>query len=220
MNFRTPWQMYLDRRDRRRMSESLMRASNHHHDRMMELCNDNNQSYSTLLEDYVLSHLPGYIGDLWQEDGFTVRFVTFDGMSRRLSQAAMRSGTKCTEGLLVSTNGLYCPNDGGIFVREGTFAQRVSFGDHQWQSTEDVCGHEFGHYVDAVFDYPSEWDTLFHDAYRSEKAKLDAYAAADPREYFATACWICARYPRVARKYIPVTAKYFRYLFAEGEQQY
>ena len=138
-------------------------------------------------------------------------------MKKRLSKAARRSGVECTKWQLMSTNGLYCPRDGGIFIREGTFATQYWFGDHQWQNIEDVCGHEFGHYVDAIFDNLSEWDELFHEAYRIERAKLDSYSAADPREYFATTCWICSRYPRIAEKYIPQTAVYFRDLFAEGE---
>ena len=66
-------------------------------------------------------------------------------------------------------------------------------------------------------DYP-----CFAKVFKAEGHMLDDYAATDATEFFADTCWICTRFPEIAAKWIPQTAKWFEVFFADeakGEER-
>lgn len=212
--FRLPHVMFNDYKIRNKLATELGVASEDAHDRFIVLANNQTSvSYNTFLETYVLNYLPLAVKQCWIEDDFEIMVVSDRIMKVSYATSCRRNGKKLSRNRQASVNGLYIPMDEAIYVKEGIIPFAPTVEKYCWQSTEDICGHEIGHYVDEIFNFPSVDDRLFLEAYRTERHRVDSYSAADNREYFATTCWICRRYPRIARKYLPQTYHFFKVMF-------
>lgn len=212
--FRLPHVMFADYRARRNLSNELGQASKRAHDRfIVKATNTIFRSYNDCLQEYVLKYMPETVKACWEFDRFGIMLVSDGMMKASYAASARRNGEKVSKSMQRSVNGLYSPTDDMIYVKEGTFPFAPTYEKYCWQNVEDICGHEVGHYVDEIFDYPSIDDELFLEAYRTERYRVDSYSGTDNREYFATTCWICRRYPRIAQTYLPQTYHFFKVMF-------
>ena len=162
------------------------------------------------LLNYVLAYFPSHFADaccMWDLTVSLGERPWFDGVQKEITrQGRLPKGA----GKLV---GLFDPLNMAVSVVNGiriesTYPQR-------WQSTVDVLGHELCHFADWSAGEPSAWDEDFLACYAMEDDMLPLYEASSPNEFFATAGWICLRYPRQAKIYIPETFGWFEDFWRE-----
>lgn len=114
----------------------------------------------------------------------------------------------------VGTVGIFSPDDRKVMYLASAKRGWLDY-PYSWKGVVDICGHEVCHFVDWVSLVPSS-SSDFVAAYEAEGHMLDEYGGADATEYFADTCWICVRFPDIAAKWIPQTARWFEKFFAKS----
>lgn len=166
---------------------------------------------------FVLSFFPTALARDWEHFGAKIEALSDIGFLAMLYRFERHEGLGWSKKAIHTTNGLFDPFSPAIYVREGTFPFRSRLGFWAWQNVEDVCGHEMGHFVDWLAEDIS-LAPEFERVWKSERFLLDNHEAADPREFFATACWICRRYPKASRLYLPEAHRWFREFFSQADK--
>lgn len=210
--WRTPADMWRDRKHRKEMARELIRAGQRNHSTFIDSLNQIGWSICDCLEDHVVSKMTPGVAEVWWQDRPEITLVSDRTMMAMVAEAVRYGAPNLSPSSYRETNGLYCNYDNTIYIREGTYPCHNGMRYAEWQYTEDVAGHEAGHYVDHAYDLPSVDDPDFIEAYSRERFRLDTYSAADNREYFATCWWICSKYPKIAKYHIPLTYRYFKEL--------
>lgn len=164
------------------------------------------------IEGFVLSYMPYAVNYHWHNRGFDLKVVTMSAMSRVLRQDI--DFCVSMQNVILNVNGFFAPSQACIFLREDIQQTKPDRDCQYWQNVEDIGGHEMGHFIDWCWGYPS-LENEFLSVYRKERARLDTYSASRSYEFFATACWICCRYPSNARRHIPTTYAWFNQFLKE-----
>ena len=210
--WRTPVAMWRDRKHRIDMADELIRAGSRNHTTFIKSLNQIGRSITDCLEYHVVSRMTPQTIELWYNDPPEISIVSDRTMMAMVAEAMREGDPNLTVTSQRTTNGLYCDMNRAIYIREGTYPCHNGMRCAEWQYTEDVAGHEVGHYLDHTYGLPSVDDPYFIEVYSKERYRLDAYSASDNREYFATCWWICSQYPKIARRHIPLTYRYFQEL--------
>lgn len=179
--------------------------------RQAELLRERQGGDAMSLLDYALSYFPGYLPKLLQHWGVTVSVGEREWMNGIHSEM-VRAGRLPKGGRL---SGLFDPEAMTVDILDGIKAD-PSYAP-KWQTSVDVAGHEICHFVDWITGTPSLNDEEFLECYKAEDDILPLYEASSSPEFFATAGWVCLRYPEQAREYIPKTFKWFSYYWAEDD---
>ena len=78
-----------------------------------------------------------------------------------------------------------------------------------WQTTVDTAGHEMCHFADWSCNFISESLPSFKECFDADRALFAASSYKEIAEFFATAGWVCIRYPHIAALHMPTTFKWF-----------
>ena len=166
-----------------------------------------------------LAILPESISAAWSDKQMTSTGLSVREMYKQ-SRAVHESRGIYSLFIPVGTVGIFSPEDRKIMYLVNAKRGWLDY-PFSWKGVVDVCGHEIGHFIDWVSLTPSA-SNGFAKVFKAEGHMLDDYAATDATEFFADTCWICTRFPEIAAKWIPQTAKWFEVFFADeakGEER-